>query len=446
MSWPKRATRLVLACVVLGASLSLPVAPSSAQVPPPLPDPLERPVWLCRPGMAGNLCNQDAAGNPQRLAGGVFTNRYPSGGDVTLDATRIGASGSTTTEPYPAPANPPIDCFYAYPTVDWYPNPNPQVGSTPPTPQDQEMAAVLGQASRFANLCRLFVPVYRQTPMVTLLGVPFGFPPDFTVGAMDVEQAWLEYWNQYNVDPATGRRRGFVLIGHSQGSADLQTLIQHRIDGQPAVRDHLVSAILPGWDVRVPTGQLSGGGSDPLSTFQHVPGCQRSSSRAPMPVGCVVAYSSYRQPDGWTPVLTALFGHSTIAGHQALCVNPAALLAGVPSDRSTRLDAYFATQRLLGGSPLAPYGFLASFLQGWTIPDRPTGFARYPESLSGRCRYQEDWTGNWSWLNVSGDVGLFPPLVEYSQFGLHNVDVNLALGNLTALVAAQSQAWRVAHP
>jgi hypothetical protein len=202
--------------------------------------------------------------------------------------------------------------------------------------------------------------------------------------------------------------------------------------------------ILPGWDVRVPIGQVAGGGNDPLSSFQYLPGCQRSSPAAPMPVGCVVAYSSYRQPEGQPPVFTGLFGHSTIPGHQVLCVNPAALLAGRPSDQVTTLDAYFGTQQLLGGSPLGPLGVLASFLSGWTIPAYPTGFAHYPQGLAGGCRFHTDWSGNWSWLNISGS-GQFPAGVEYSQFGTHNVDVSLALGNLTALVAAQSQAWLAAH-
>lgn len=442
MSWPKCALRLALVCILLGASLSLTVAPPATAQAPPLV-PLEHPVWLCRPGLTSNPCNQDGAGNPQRLGGGVFTNRYITGADRTLDATRIDADGGETTEPYAAPTNPPIDCFYVYPTVDLLPNPFPQTGSTPPTPQDQEMSATMTQASRFANLCRLFVPVYRQTPLPALLGVPFGFPPDFTLGAMDVEQAWLEYWNNYNVDSATGERRGVVLLGHSQGSADLITLIQHQIDGQPAVQDQLVSAILLGADVRVPIGEPAGGGSDPFSTFQHLPACQRSSSSAPVPVGCVVTYSSYAQLEGQPPVPTAYFGHSTVAGHQVLCVNPAALVAGSPAGGATGLDAYFATQELLGGSALAPYGFLAALLFGWTIPDYPTGFARYTENFGGQCRFHEEATGNWSWLQITGD-GLFPPLTETSPLGLHVLDVSLTLGNLTALVAAQSTAWRAA--
>ena len=56
-----------------------------------------------------------------------------------------------------------------------------------------------------------------------------------------------------------GSHRGFVLIGHSQGSFHLERLIRRRIDDKPALRRRLVSAVLLGGDVTVRKGSDRGG-------------------------------------------------------------------------------------------------------------------------------------------------------------------------------------------
>ena len=55
----------------------------------------------------------------------------------------------------------------------------------------------------------------------------------------DVRDAWNYYLEHDN------RGRGFVLVGHSQGSFILQHLIRDEIDGQP-IQSKMVSAILAG--------------------------------------------------------------------------------------------------------------------------------------------------------------------------------------------------------
>ena len=64
--------------------------------------------------------------------------------------------------------------------------------------------------------------------------------------------AFHEYMAKYN------KGRGFVLIGHSQGSAMLEQLIKERIDPQPGAAQTLVSAILLGGNVLVPEGKDRG--------------------------------------------------------------------------------------------------------------------------------------------------------------------------------------------
>ncbi|MER5627026.1 DUF3089 domain-containing protein [Streptosporangium sp. NPDC002544] len=406
--------------------------------------PLASTVWLCRPGVAANPCNQDLSGNPQRgTAGTPFTQRYlGSGHDVTLDATTITTAGAVSVEPFTAPAVPAVDCFSVYPTVDLTPNPLLQLGSLPPVANDTHLAVTLTQVARFSRLCRMFVPVYRQAPLLNLaVGVLTGTSTDYSTGAMDIANAWTDYWDHFNTDPVTHERRGVILLGHSQGSADLITLLQQRFDGDTAEREQLVAAYLLGGNVQVANGPGAAPAPDPASTFQDLPSCERSSTSAPMPTGCIVAYSSYASPDGQAPAPDALFGRNTAPDHRILCVNPAALLAGSASDAALPLDAYLPTNRLLEGTVVLPNGHLSLVLSGFTLQNRPTGFVRYPDTLTGQCRVQSDGSGTASWLQVTGGAALFPSGSSTSELGLHVVDYNVALGDLTQLAAQQSQHW-----
>jgi hypothetical protein len=76
--------------------------------------------------------------------------------------------------------------------------------------------------------------------------------------------------------------RGFVLIGHSQGSFVLQELIRQEIDGRP-IQKQMLSAMLLGTTVAVPSGKDVGG------AFQHVPLCRSATE-----LGCLITFASYR--------------------------------------------------------------------------------------------------------------------------------------------------------
>src|SRR5260221_8946481 len=93
------------------------------------------------------------------------------------------ASPASDRQPFAPPSDPRVDCFYVYPTVDLLPNPLLQAGNLPPTPQDDEMAVTLAQAARFSGVCRLFVPVYRQTSLVEVAaGVITGTSASVSLG------------------------------------------------------------------------------------------------------------------------------------------------------------------------------------------------------------------------------------------------------------------------
>jgi hypothetical protein len=78
------------------------------------------------------------------------------------------------------------------------------------------------------------------------------------------------------------------------------------------------------------------------------------------------------------------------------------------------------------------------------VPSAPTPWVGTPGQYSGRCASGEDAT----WLQVTpagppGDPR--EPLLETlgPLWGTHLADVNLALGNLVALVGAQSLAYQL---
>ena len=371
--------------------------------------PAPQPVWMCHPGMAADPCEQG---------------RYPVDGHVVPLTTTDVTGGPTSS---PAQRQPPVDCFYVYPTVDELPN-------TAPAPTDDEFAQSIAQIGALAPRCRLFVPEYRQATLPELaLDLILHLPPDYSTGAGDVDQAWQYYWDHDNIDPVTHQRRGVVLLGHSQGAADVATLIQKHVDGHPDVQRQLVSAILLGGHITVPVGKPDGGGTDSQSTFQYVPACARADQ-----YGCVVAYSSYK-PGGQVPGNDAdLVRVNGSTDHQVLCVNPAELLAGTTGP--TPLNTLLYTRTLVEGNALNPYGHINSLGQSLTVPDYPTGFARYHGTLTGQCKQAQDSAGTVSWLDITGGDQLIGG-PQNNFYGLHALDFNLTGGDLSELVAHQTAAW-----
>src|SRR5579864_682460 len=204
-------------------------------------------VWLCRPGERDNPCLSD------------------------LTTTVVDPNGATHVERLTAAANAPVDCFYVYPTVSGERtiNANLAVGF-----RQREVAVV--QAARFSQVCRVYAPVYRQITLRALERPGRITLRNALVAYRSVLAAFDTYLAHYN------KGRGIVFIGHSQGAGILTRLLQQRVDPDPSLRRHLVSALLPGWNVTVARGRNIGG------DFRHIPAC--ASTRQ---TGCVVAYSSF---------------------------------------------------------------------------------------------------------------------------------------------------------
>jgi hypothetical protein len=320
-----------------------------------------------------------------------------------LTATVVRPDGKPTRQVFHADRDAPIDCFYVYPTVSRQQTPLSNM-----TAGREEKAIVQQQFAPFGAKCRLYAPLYRQVTQAALEAEAHGTIPDFDpiTPARDVVDAWNTYIAHDNAG------RGFVVIGHSQGAAILKNIIAVLIDGTPLARQ-FVSAIIPGTDVDVPQGQDVGG------TFAGVPLCHSADQ-----TGCVVVYSSFLATD--PPGPDANFGISARPQMRDGCTNPALLATG-----GTTLAAVLP----------------ASFDDMKTRFRTP--FFETPGLLSGVCVAE----GKHTYLAIS--VGqdrraprVLPLLHDVARnhaWGLHDLDINLALGDLVALVGSQSKAWLARH-
>jgi hypothetical protein len=338
-------------------------------------------TWLCRPG------GQDACA-------------------VDLSTTVITEDGRLTTERFAANTNPLIDCFYVYPTVSLDPG-----GNSDMTAGAEERNVIRSQFARFTSHCRPFAPLYRQFTLTALRAGTAGKPmtADRTLAYNDVLDAWTHYLKNDN------NGRGVVLIGHSQGSGVLTQLIRNEIDGKP-VQARIVSALLLGTNVAVPKGKDVGG------AFKHMPLCRSAEQ-----TGCIVTYVTFRSTI--PPPPDSRFGRVADAGMEAGCTNPAALNSG-----RGQLHAYLSTGT-----------------HQWVTPSESINapFVSVPRLLTAQCVSNEK--GSYLEITVNGDshdprADDIPGDVMTAGkpnpgWGLHLIDVSVAMGNLVDLVGKQAKAY-----
>jgi Protein of unknown function (DUF3089) len=339
-------------------------------------------VWLCKPGLNPDPCNPG------------------------LSTTVYSAAGTALKVVHPRRVrHPAADCFYVYPTVSDQTTPNANFNIDP-----EERSIALYQAARYSQYCRVFAPVYRQ---VTLAGIGLGASsgtPDPALALADVRSAFQDYLQNYN------HGRPFVLIGHSQGSFVLRSLIKDDVDSVPAVRSRLLSAILLGGNVLVKTGSDIGG------DFQHIPACHSE-----WQVGCVVAFSTFD-----TPVLAnSKFGISSVAGESVLCTNPGDL-----ADSSQPAPVRVITP----SAPFAPGTLIAVGITilGLTQPMPPTVWVSEPRAYTAACSS----ANNANVLQITPVNGAQTPHPSPdATWGLHLLDAQIALGNLVHLVKTETGAY-----
>jgi hypothetical protein len=371
---------VLVGCLLLGVGL-VAAQTASADV-----------VWLCKPGEEPDPCHESLA-------------------------TTVESSDGASQVVDPAlPADPPVDCFYVYPTVSEQPGTNADKSK-----DEQQIEIARYQAQRYSLKCKVYAPMYRQ---LTLASIFTGSAEDRAAGRKiaygDVREAWLDYLRNDN------HGRGVVLIGHSQGAGMLRQLMRDVIDHNPDVRRRLISAVLLGGNVLVRKGQKSGG------DFENVPACTLSDQ-----IGCVIAYSTFMDP----PPDNTRFGRSppsdiTGAGlpfgndYEVLCTNPMSLA----------LNERRPMTSLLRSEPFpGTIGAALIIMYGGPPPSAPTPWLQPGERYSGRCEQSNGANvlmaqpiGNARHLNAS----------PTPDWGLHLGDANLPLGELVAHVGHQSVVYR----
>lgn len=310
---------------------------------------------------------------------------------TVLDADEVLPDRSLQTIAEGPTDDPPIDCFYVYPTVDYSETPGNRSFDEPINPL--ELVSVKAQFARFAEVCRPFAPRYEQ---MTIGGYEADNVDELLGHARSqVTEAFQHYLATENDG------RPFVLIGHSQGSHHLTNMLVEDFDDDPEMQDLMQSALLvgpTGW-VQVPEGEVVGG------TFDNIELCTTADQ-----TGCIIAYDSYstdQQPRGRDSGDTV-----------SACVNPAALNGGEAEDTPVFDGSYFGanTEGVTAGFELWSDYYTA------TCTTTDSG-AQYLEI--GTAPAENDARTE---LAISTSIGT----------SLHLIDVNLGLRDLIEIVRLQS--------
>ncbi len=326
-------------------------------------------AWLCGPHASFDWCS------------------------IRLTTTVVHADGSRTFTNPSVPRNPPVDCFYVYPTVSTERRGNSDLRIT----NEVKVVAVM-EAGEFEQVCRVIAPMYHQvTGYAGSPGIPQG---SYKLEYHDVLAAWHDYLAHDN------HGRGVVLIGHSEGSFLLEDLLR---DHYAEVKKVLVSAILVGGNVQMVHDH-----------FGAIPAC-----RSLTQTGCIAGWSTW----GHTPPKDARFERVSDPSQHILCVNPAA-----PAGGSAPITPLFTIY--------SAYGIVTHPLK----PAVKTIWISFPDLYTARCVEQ----GQRAWLLVTridhpGDTRERVTDTGRPLWGYHGADLNIALTQAVALVRSEIRAYVASH-
>ncbi len=223
-----------------------------------------------------------------------------------------------------------------------------------------------------------------------------------------MQDAFAHYLGQLN------RGRRIVLIGHSQGAEMVMRLVHRFFDDDTELRARLVVVLAIGGPANVRHGQLTGRSHD------RVPMCA-----SPDELGCVVGYHSFRATGrtlkGWI--------WDDPDGEEATCVNPAGIGA---SGWRALAGAYFPTSgplRLVGTAGVTtPYVLLKDRYYAACVEDAGRAYLLVADAPApGDLRPSP--------MDLAGAAW-------NTDFGLHVLDIQLALRDLIELVRRKAARGR----
>ena len=163
--WTAALFAVTAAACATPAPMAAPGEPAAS--PAAVPLDFDRPEsWLCRPDLPTDACRGD------------------------LDVTELRPDGSRVVVPFVPAAQPKVDCFYVYPTVDLKMVPG---NHTDFSDTGQIVETARAQVARFGEACRLFAPFYKQMTFGTYFSADAEHERRFEVAFADVLAAFRWY-------------------------------------------------------------------------------------------------------------------------------------------------------------------------------------------------------------------------------------------------------------
>ena len=325
-----------------------------------------------------------------------------------LATTALNPDGYGSTGQSVVAKDPPVDCFYVYPTVS-----NDRGLNSDMVAGREERLMAQTQFARFASVCRPFAPVYRQMTIASIAAFATG--SDVTQAGELAYRDVRDAFRQFARERSGGRP--FVLVGHSQGSLMLQQLIAREIESDPALARRMLLAILPGYNFLVPAGKKVGG------TFKSTPLCSREGETR-----CVLSWTSFREKN--VPPAGAIFGFSDRPGMTVACTNPARPGAAgwVPSDSywytlSTLPVAGGPIRWSSEGAPPSPFLRADGLTSLRCVNDGPRSYLSVRTNVDPADRRTD---------RIGGEVAVFGMFLP--GWGMHLADLAIAQGDLVRRV------------
>ena len=403
-----------------------------------------------------------------------------------LTATVVTGRGTTRIQHARTPRHPAIDCFYVYPTVSTQTTANANLTIDP-----EETAVAVAQAARFSQVCNVYAPVYRQLTAAAIAGKAAINEADIDIAYEDVLSAWQYYLDHYNDGRGVafiGHSQGATtLIKLLQTQVDSNPLVRSRlvsaillggnvtvpigqtVGGTFAHIPACTNVTVPGcviayssFDQVPPANSLFGRVSSPLNALsgQTVkPGEQVVCVNPVAGTGSILGPPPAAAPSttaGSTTPTTAMTTTATTATTTATTTTATTTTAtttttapskgkGRAKSRASATTTPGASTTTTGPASLPAAGFLSPYLPttafaGATIPapKAPAGglklttpWVTFPGLYEAQCKSE----GGATWLQVDSVARPADtrPVVKETlgpTWGLHLVDVNIALGNL----------------